>query len=332
MAEPNKWVPRNPELPGAEDGSVSKESALAACFAMALFYVAVLYAPTYVLRLAPASSLNTFMIRRFISVIFASLASILLCACLLPVRNYQGASLILSICGIRLDHLGRAVAIPLCLTSLFYVGSVVSRLLSFSDAWEQEELHQEAYLVRIFKAASQKLVDDAHFVVLNILAWRNYVVAPITEELVFRACMIPLLLCAGFKAYSIIFLSPIFFSLAQIIPFQLKIGSASGSGPPPAHLNHLLELYYGQKYTFSRAVLIVGMQLGYTVMFGWYASFLFLRTGHLIAPIVAHIFCNMMGLPIVFPNTQKATSPDLYNSNTKHCRCWHEFCSWGRTL
>ncbi|XP_031499811.1 CAAX prenyl protease 2 isoform X4 [Nymphaea colorata] len=308
MAEPNKWVPRNPELPGAEDGSVSKESALAACFAMALFYVAVLYAPTYVLRLAPASSLNTFMIRRFISVIFASLASILLCACLLPVRNYQGASLILSICGIRLDHLGRAVAIPLCLTSLFYVGSVVSRLLSFSDAWEQEELHQEAYLVRIFKAASQKLVDDAHFVVLNILAWRNYVVAPITEELVFRACMIPLLLCAGFKAYSIIFLSPIFFSL--------------------------------------------GMQLGYTVMFGWYASFLFLRTGHLIAPIVAHIFCNMMGLPIVFPNTQKAfvfssfligcgtffillfpaTSPDLYNSNTKHCRCWHEFCSWGRTL
>ncbi|KAF3787312.1 CAAX prenyl protease 2 [Nymphaea thermarum] len=311
MAEPDKWVPRNPELPGAEDGSVSKESALAACFAMALFYVAVLYAPTYVLRLPPASSLNTFMIRRFISVIFASLASILLCACLLPVRNYQGASLILSICGIRLDHLGRAVAIPLCLTSLFYAGSVVSRLLSFSDAWEQEELHQEAYLVRIFKSASQRLVDDAHFVVLNILAWRNYVVAPITEELVFRACMIPLLLCAGFKAYSIIFLSPIFFSLA--------------------HLNHLLELYYGQKYTLSRAVLIVG---------------------HLIAPIVAHIFCNMMGLPIVFPNTQKAfvfssfligcgtffillfpsTSPDLYNSNTKHCRCWHEFCSWGRTL
>ncbi|CAN6452496.1 unnamed protein product [Victoria cruziana] len=332
MEEPNRWFPQNPEVLGVGNGSVSKESALAACFTMALFYVAVLYAPTYVLRLPPASTLNTFMIRRFISAIFASLASIFLCACLLPVRNYQGASFILSICGIRLDHLGRAVAIPVSLTSLFYSGSVVSRLLSFSGAWEQEEPRQESYLVGLFKAAFRRLMDDAYFVVLNILAWRNYVVAPITEELVFRACMIPLLLCAGFKTYSIIFLSPIFFSLA--------------------HLNHLLELYYGQKYAFSRAVLIVGMQLGYTVMFGWYASFLFLRTGHLIAPIVAHIFCNIMGLPVVLPNTKKAsvfssfligcgtffillfpaTSPDLYNSDTKHCRCWHGFCSWSRTL
>ncbi|KAL3684058.1 hypothetical protein R1sor_002080 [Riccia sorocarpa] len=39
------------------------------------------------------------------------------------------------------------------------------------------------------------------------------------------------------------------------------------------------------------------MQLGYTTAFGWYATFLYLRTGHLIAPIMAHtFFCNTVRL------------------------------------
>lgn len=71
------------------------------------------------------------------------------------------------------------MAIPVSLTSLFYSGSVVSRLLSFSGAWEQEEPRQESYLVGLFKAAFRRLMDDAYFVVLNILAWRNYVVVSI---------------------------------------------------------------------------------------------------------------------------------------------------------
>ncbi|KAI8524677.1 hypothetical protein RHMOL_Rhmol13G0166600 [Rhododendron molle] len=37
--------------------------------------------------------------------------------------------------------------------------------------------------------------------------------APISEELVFKACMIPLLLRRGFKTYSVIFFCPISFSL-----------------------------------------------------------------------------------------------------------------------
>lgn len=41
----------------------------------------------------------------------------------------------------------------------------------------------------------------------------------------------------------------------------------------------------------------VGFQAGYTTVFGWYASFLLLRTGHVIAPIGAHAFCNFMGFP-----------------------------------
>lgn len=151
--------------------------------------------------------------------------------------------------------------------------------------------------------------------------------APFTEELVFRACMIPLLLCGGFKMSTIIFLSPVFFSLA--------------------HLNHLFELQQ-QGCNFMRSLLIVGVQLGYTVIFGWYAAFLFIRTGNLLSPIVAHVFCNMMGLPVFSsPRTKgvasvaflagsvcffwllfPATSPELYNTRLDRCRCWHGFCNW----
>lgn len=31
-------------------------------------------------------------------------------------------------------------------------------------------------------------------------------------------------------------------------------------------------------------------------MFGWFASYLFLRTGSVIPPTVAHMYCNLMGI------------------------------------
>ncbi|KAI4348979.1 hypothetical protein L6164_009639 [Bauhinia variegata] len=93
--------------------------------------------------------------------------------------------------------------------------------------------------------------------------------------------------------------------------------------------------------------MVTGLQLGYTIIFGLYASFLYIRTGHLIAPLVAHIYCNFMGLPklssrrsgmvtlasimgflgflcFLFP----MTSPDLYNDRIDSCSCWHGYCSW----
>ena len=38
-------------------------------------------------------------------------------------------------------------------------------------------------------------------------------------------------------------------------------------------------------------------QFTYTTLFGWYAAFLYLRTGSLPGVILAHSFCNWMGLP-----------------------------------
>ncbi|KAM0005496.1 putative Type II CAAX prenyl endopeptidase Rce1 [Helianthus debilis subsp. tardiflorus] len=67
-----------------------------------------------------------------------------------------------------------------------------------------------------------------------------------------------------------------------------------------AHLNHLLEYYMQQNTSLLKASMVVGFQLGYTVIFGSYASFLFVRTGHIAAPLVSHMFCNIMALPAFF--------------------------------
>jgi len=43
--------------------------------------------------------------------------------------------------------------------------------------------------------------------------------------------------------------------------------------------------------------MIVAFQMFYTTLFGGYAAFIFMRTGHLASAIVCHAFCNMMGFP-----------------------------------
>ncbi|KAF0925824.1 hypothetical protein E2562_018474 [Oryza meyeriana var. granulata] len=232
-----------PALPGA--------AAVAACAAMAVSYVAVLYAPTVLLRLPPPTSLRAFLHRRFVCAAFSSAASVLATASLLRVWSIGDLSDALAVFGIRSDHLLQAVAIPLLLTSLVYAGSFVARLWLLATSCGRDDGELEI-------GFAQRLAHWICAAVGDVMVWRNCVVAPITEELVFRACMVPLLLCGGFKIYSIIFLSPIFFSLA--------------------HLNHLFELHQ-QGRNFMRSLLIVGVQLGYTVIFGWYAVFLFIRTG-----------------------------------------------------
>ncbi|XP_058087391.1 CAAX prenyl protease 2 isoform X2 [Magnolia sinica] len=254
------------------EASVPKATAVAACTAMAVFYVAILYSPTLILRLPHPTSVKSFMIRRFVCAAISSIVSAFASALLLPIGSFQAASSIFGVYGIRVDHLWQAVVFPLSLTSLLYTGSLVSKCTFLASAWNENKFHAEGCSVECIKRAPQRLLDQIQSIASNVLAWRVYVVAPFTEEVVFRACMIPLLLCGGFKTSTIVFLSPIFFSLA--------------------HLNHFLELYCLQNYSFCRAALIVGPQLGYTVIFGSYASFLFIRTGLLMHLAFAFSHCG----------------------------------------
>ncbi|XP_010530508.1 PREDICTED: CAAX prenyl protease 2 isoform X2 [Tarenaya hassleriana] len=218
----------------------------------------------------------------------------------------------------------QAIVYPLSLTSLMYAGSFVLKLLLLLKSWRENHGGcSSLYRIRSF---IQTIPSQLFSFASNVSVWRNFVVGPVTEELVFRSCMIPLLLCAGLRVHIAIFLCPILFSLA--------------------HLNHFMELYIKHNRNVLKASAIVGLQLGYTAVFGSYASFLFIRTGHFVSPLVAHIFCNYMGLPVFFARGNglvtavflaglvafmmllfPLTNPEFYNDRTSDCRCWHGYCS-----
>lgn len=102
-------------------------------------------------------------------------------------------------------------------------------------------------------------------------------VAPLSEEFTFRACMMPLLM-QTFRPSVAILITPLFFGIA--------------------HFHHLNEhLRQGMKK--SLAIQMSCVQFTYTSIFGIYSAYLFLRTGHFVAPFIAHAFCNHMGLPDV---------------------------------
>lgn len=65
--------------------AVSKPVAVITCIAMALLYVATLYAPTVLLRLPPPTSFTNFMIRRFLCAVVSTTLSLSLCPLIVPV-------------------------------------------------------------------------------------------------------------------------------------------------------------------------------------------------------------------------------------------------------
>ncbi|KAB5570049.1 hypothetical protein GE09DRAFT_1217499 [Coniochaeta sp. 2T2.1] len=108
--------------------------------------------------------------------------------------------------------------------------------------------------------------------------WRNLVAGPVTEEILFRSASVPLMLLAGASVKETIFLSPVIFGLA--------------------HFHHFYEFRLTNPgVPFVAALARSVFQLGFTTVFGAYATFIYVRTGSLLAVCAVHAFCNTMGLP-----------------------------------
>lgn len=121
------------------------------------------------------------------------------------------------------------------------------------------------------------------------IGYRNLVVAPASEEIVFRSLSVPLFLLAKMDPTRIVFVTPLIFGLA--------------------HLHHLIEFLTSRTPEGKRwpplgiwisGILRSTFQFAYTSLFGFFAAFVFLRTGNLFACVIAHSFCNRMGLPRVW--------------------------------
>lgn len=66
---------------------LSPGMAVAACAAMALLYVGILYVPPLILRLPPTHSLTDHYVRRFVCSVIASVLASMACLSLLPVST-----------------------------------------------------------------------------------------------------------------------------------------------------------------------------------------------------------------------------------------------------
>jgi prenyl protein peptidase len=65
-----------------------------------------------------------------------------------------------------------------------------------------------------------------------------------------------------------------------------------------AHIHHLYEFVLTHPESPILAALFRSLfQFTYTSLFGFFAAFVFLRTGSLYPAIIAHSFCNWAGLP-----------------------------------
>ena len=174
-----------------------------------------------------------------------------------------------------------ATASVLLHTSVLYFGPIVQSILTAyssvrrreqSVSWQRvREVLWSANIDPLLSALLSPRNDTERWTVL-----RNLVVAPLTEEIIFRSCMLPALRSTGMSVGLVSFVGPLFFGFA--------------------HGHHaLLKLCQGRPLLF--VMLETTFQFAYTFLFGSYVSYAFLQTGSLCAVLLCHAFCNWMGLP-----------------------------------
>jgi len=194
--------------------------------------------------------------RRFASACLTCLCSAALVRWLARPAEDGGGLTLLQLLGLTSDDLLAACSCCLCLTAVIFVGPIVQHLVSAAEG-----------------NTPLASLPDAPWVAL-----RNYVMAPFTEEFVFRACLVRLWVAASFPMGMIIFCSPFCFALA--------------------HSHHFIE--HVRRFKDKKmALLHVAFQVFYTSLFGMYSNFLLLRTGSTVAVILTHTFCNHQGFPDV---------------------------------
>ncbi|KAI5761373.1 RCE1 [Gulo gulo luscus] len=203
--------------------------------------------------------------RRFTSVLVVSSLSPLCVLLWRELTGIQPGTSLLTLMGFRLEGIFPAALLPLLLTMILFLGPLMQLSMDCPC-----DLTDGLKVVLAPRSWARCLTD---------MRWlRNQVIAPLTEELVFRACMLPMLApCTGLGPA--VFTCPLFFGVA--------------------HFHHIFEQLRFRQSSVGSIILSATFQFSYTAVFGAYTAFLFIRTGHLIGPVLCHSFCNYMGFPAV---------------------------------
>ncbi|KAI7954988.1 hypothetical protein MJO28_005388 [Puccinia striiformis f. sp. tritici] len=127
--------------------------------------------------------------------------------------------------------------------------------------------------------------------IINIYVIRALILGPLYEEIVFRGCIIGFHLLGKDHQSSkleLIFTTPFWFGFA--------------------HVHGIWESYRtlgGTRKALMIATIQTLVQFIYTTIFGWYAAFIYLRTGSVFSATLCHSFCNYMGLPPLLESMEK---------------------------
>lgn len=167
--------------------------------------------------------------------------------------------------GMSTKGLFAALILPLLLTCLLFLGPIVAYVLSCHV--------QQRSVVTALSASFTKQFSGRHL----IFSVRSMIFAPICEEVVFRAVIVTIMIVGGFSPAWASYFPPLLFGVA--------------------HSHQLIGMVRANNIAFKQAVMQVCFMLSYTTVFGMYVCFLYYRTGHLLAVVLVHAFCNMMGVP-----------------------------------
>ncbi|PAA72035.1 hypothetical protein BOX15_Mlig025095g1, partial [Macrostomum lignano] len=190
------------------------------------------------------------IIRRFLGVSAVSLSVLICYRYFLMKPTAASWSDVLQLIGLRWSGMLPAVGASLLLTAILFTGPILLAWETGDGFFDREPL-------------------------LSLRCCRTLVLAPVTEELCFRALMLPVL-CVHLSCTRAAFLSPLFFGLA--------------------HFHHLINRLQ-RGYPLVPSLIQATFQFSYTYIFGVYSAYLYLRTGQLAAACAAHSFCNLMGFP-----------------------------------
>eukprot|EP00069_Balaena_mysticetus_P012823 bmy_07817T0 len=245
--------------------------------------------------------------RRFTSVLVVSSLSPLCVLLWRELTGIQPGTSLLTLMGFRLEGIFPAALLPLLLTMILFLGPLMQLSMDCPC-----DLADGLKVVLAPRSWARCLTD---------MRWlRNQVIAPLTEELVFRACMLPMLApCTGLGPA--VFTCPLFFGVGEFVQpgpaeiflaWEPRMGFGARAGPIgqagrnvtwfssfSAHFHHIFEQLRFRQSSVGSIFLSAAFQFSYTAVFGAYTAFLFIRTGHLIGPVLCHSFCNYMGFPAV---------------------------------
>ncbi|KLO07816.1 Abi-domain-containing protein [Schizopora paradoxa] len=267
------------------DASLSHASAYALSVVVASSYLVAVFVSQLVCPSKPPLWRNRFEVvrARMVAVSISSLLScVLVGATVQKLANEESSTLEMTL---RLLGLPYAIEIPslafikpYLIIPILFLGPLYAQFLSqelpFQAKWSYEEHLKPTYL--------------------TFLGMRNHVLAPITEEVTYRACVLSFFKLGGISRTKMIWLAPCWFGVA--------------------HLHHMMETCkrLGKNARALKvAILQTAFQFCYTTVFGWLCSFLFMRTGSLLVVIAGHSFCNTMGFPRLTAELQEHPSQKI---------------------